>query len=217
VPPTPLYACYLTKLTDYYFEDVLQHMINLAPTSEESHRPYILWILRHFLSNNLFHILPPSSQQPYNPTTLPHSFIIRKDDERIININQNYNPDEPSSLKPLKGKGSKSGTRPSRDHYGRAKWQMLSSWVDERAGAAAIASSIPRNDSYDTLKAELLDTVPEDVERSAERAALAKLKTLASASSAAPASGTDSEGLERFQSILDRGKGILRDDWDEAT
>lgn len=164
------------------------------------------------MNKDVFHILPSSHLKPYNPTRLPHSFIIRKDDE---------------TLKDIKGTGK---TKVERERAGRAKWHLLNTWVDERASTSIAGvenvSSTPNTDSlisvvptrhgdeyeYEQAKNDVLGIVSDEVEKTAERNALARLKAL----STAETGSASSEGIERFENMLENGAGILRNQWSSA-
>jgi hypothetical protein len=173
--------------------DTLEHLSSLADSCEETFKPYLLRILDQFISKDTFHILPPSQLKPYNPTTLPHSFILRLDDDS------------------LKDKGT-GKTKAERDRAGRAKWHLLNTWVDERASTsiAGLTNSVPRTEEYDKSKGEVLKVVSGDVERTAERNVLDRLKSLAMGNAE---TGTPSEGVERLETMLEKGAGILRNQW----
>jgi hypothetical protein len=181
---------YTIILSDTILEDTLEHLCSLAESCEKTFKPHLFQILHHFVSKDTFYILPPSQLKPYNPTTLPHSFILRKDDES------------------LKDKAT-GKTKAERDRAGRAKWHLLNTWVDERAStsiAGVVTNSVPiKTEEYDSSKADVLRVVSEDVERAAERNVLARLKSLATGNAE-----TGNEGVERLEKMLEKGAGILR-------
>lgn len=169
--------------------DTLEHIVSLGQSCEEVYRPRVLLILERFLSGDVFHILPVSRLSPQNPTRLPHSRLVRKDDEAVL----------------AKQSGK---SQAARDRAGRARWQLLSTWVDTRA-TEGLGGSIPLAGEYDTAKAQALRSVSEDIERDAERNALARLKGLSTTAE----TGSSTEGIERFEKMLDKGAGILRNQW----
>jgi hypothetical protein len=174
------------------FSDVLKSLAALAKSSLEPHQPYILYILQHLLSESHLHILPPSTLNTQNPTMLPHSYLLR---------NEEGAPAKQS------GKGGK--TKTELDRAGRRKWQMLSTWVDERATANAVRGEPPPDrEDYDVDKAAVIESIPEDVEISAERNVLSRLRAL-STDQMGP-----SEGIERFEKMLLHGSHILRNQWE---
>jgi hypothetical protein len=173
--------------------DTLEHLSSLANSCEKTFRPYLLRILEQFISKDTFHILPPSQLKPYDPTTLPHSVILRLDDDS------------------LKDKGT-GKTKAERERTGRAKWHLLNTWVDERASTsiAGLTNSVPRTEEYDKSRADVLRVVSGDVEKAAERNVLDRLKSLATGNAEI---GTPSEGVERLEKMAEKGAGILRNQW----
>jgi len=171
--------------------DTLEHLTTLARSSSEPNQPYILSILHHLLSESQLHILPPSNLKPHSPTVLPHSYIVH---------NEEGAPPKQT------GKGGK--TRTGLDRAGRRKWQMLSTWVDEQASANTIhRGALPDQEYYDASKRAAVESIPEEVEISAERHALARLRLLATDQT------SPSEGIERFEKMLETGARILRNEW----
>jgi hypothetical protein len=173
--------------------DVLQVLTALAKSSSEPHQPYILYILQDLLSKSLLHILPPSTLNTQNPTILPHSYLVRS--EEGVPAKQT-------------GKGGK--TKTELDRAGRRKWQMLGTWVDERATVSAVRGELlPGREDYDADKLAVVESIPDGVEISAERNALSRLRVL-STDQTGP-----SEGIERFEKMLQHGAHILRNQWEK--
>ena len=170
--------------------DVLKILAALAKS--DPHQPYILYILQDLLSESYLHILPPSIFNAQNPTILPHSYLVR---------NEEGTPTKQT------GKGGK--TKTELDRAGRRKWQMLSTWVDEQATASAVRGEpLPDREDYDVDKSAVVGSIPEDVEISAERNALSRLRAL-------PTDQTSpSEGIERFEKMLQHRAHILRNQWE---
>lgn len=174
--------------------DTLQHLTILAKSSSQPHQPHLVHILQYLVTHSHFHVVPSSELKPYNPTILPHSYIDRSQEGL-----------------PTKQTGKSGKTRTELDRIGRRKWQMLNTWVDERTGGEYGWSSRPR-DNYSVDKAAVVDLIPEDLEASAEKNALGRLKAL-SKDSDTPSS---SEGIERFEKMLEKNAGILRNRWKSA-
>lgn len=179
----------------HWLSDTLKKLATLAESSTEPHQPHILYILHQLLAESYFFILPSSTLGPYSPTSLPNSHI-----DRSL---------ENQSAKQV-GKGGK--TRIDLDKAGRRKWQMLSTWVDERAGFSMGGQhSRPSHHQYAIDKAAVLDLISNDLETTAEENALAKLKALPKSSDA------PSEGIRRFENMLENRAHILRNQWQDAS
>jgi hypothetical protein len=172
--------------------DILKILVALAKSSLEPHQPYILYILQDLLSESYLHIFPPSTLNTQNPTILPHSYLVRNEEGAAVKQT---------------GKGGK--TKTELDRAGRRKWQMLSTWVDGRATASAVRGEpLPDREDYDVDKFAVVESVPEDVEISAERNALSRLRALSTDQT------SQSEGIERFEKILQHRAHILRNQWE---
>ncbi|PVG03225.1 hypothetical protein CPB86DRAFT_804216 [Serendipita vermifera] len=168
--------------------DTLEYLVSYAKLSGESVRHQLLYILQSFFSNGIFHVLPPSTLRPYNPTKLPHSFVTPISDPA-----------------PAHARGGR--TKAEKDRAGRAKWKQLNEWVES---CPTKYSALPQPTEYLEAKKAVVDALPDDLEKRAEQGALSRLKLLAK-----DASGS-SEGVEIFENMVRQGRGILRDQWDQS-
>ncbi|CCA67694.1 hypothetical protein PIIN_01521 [Serendipita indica DSM 11827] len=179
--------------------DKLEYLCSLCKESPVAHQPYYVFILRYFLERDIFHILPHSSLQPYNPTRLPASFVVSRESSSGADASSHGG----NSSKTTRG----GRTKAERDRYGREQWAQLGSLVRlqrqrqkgevddvEIAVGAQPHSDANKNTSgstpfpdkdssavvYREAKSRVLEVLPKEVEREAEQRALQRLKTLAS-------------------------------------
>jgi hypothetical protein len=168
--------------------DILEYLVSYAKLSGDSVRHHLLYIIHSFFSKGIFHVLPPSTLRSYNPTILPHSFVTPVSDPA-----------------PTHSRGGR--TKAEKDRAGRAKWQQLNEWVESRPTKY---SPIPQATEYHEAKKATVEVLPGDLEKRAEQSALARLKGLAK-----DATGP-SEGVDTFENMLQQGRGILRNQWDQS-
>jgi hypothetical protein len=143
----------------------------------------VLYILKSLLESDSFHVLPRSSTNPHNPITLPYSILV--DDIEAA-----------TSAVTFKSKG-KAG-RPTKRQKLR---QHLNSWTTlevKLSGSPQTSPTSEKLDVYLEKKSVVMDLIPQDMEKDAERDVVAALEKIAIGKE-----GKD--GLRRLKEVVKDG------------
>lgn len=167
----------------------MQHWVSLPerPDIPDILRPYLIYILRSLLESDSFYVLPHSSTRPHNPITLPHTILV----------------DDPKAAIPA-------GTSKPKGKVGRpTKRQKLEQHIDNWTTLEAKVSGSPQTilesdklDIYLEKKSAVIDMIPRDMEKDAERDVVAALEKIAIGKE-----GKD--GLKRLKEVVKDGN-VLR-------
>ena len=172
-----------------YSADELQHWLSLPerPDIPDTLRPYVLYILKSLLESDSFHVLPHSSTNPHNPIALPHSILV-----------DNLKTANPSGT-------SKSKRKAGRPTKRQKLQQHLDNWTTLEAKISESSQTDPSHDKlgiYLEKKRAVIDLIPNDMEKDAERDVVAALEKIAIGQE-----GKD--GLKRLKEVVSDGD-VLR-------
>ena len=127
-------------------------------------RPYVLYILKSLIELDSFYILPHSMTNPHNPITLPHSILV-DDPEAVI----------PAGTSKSKGKVGRPTKRQKLQQH-LDNWTTLETklWDSPQIGLADDTLDV-----YLEKKSTVIDLIPKDMEKDAERDVVAALEKIA--------------------------------------
>lgn len=165
--------------------DELQTWLSLPerPDISDTLRPYVIYILKSLLESGSFHALPHSSTNPHNPIALPHSILI----------------EDPKAT--ISAGASKSKGKVGRPTKRQKLQQHLDNWTILEAKISGSPQTSPATDklnAYLEKKSAIIDLIPKDMEKDAEKDVVAALEKIAI--------GKEGKGgLRRLEEVLKDG------------
>lgn len=147
----------------------------------------MLYILKSLLESDSFHVLPHSSTNPHNPIALPHSTLV----------------DDPKTA--ISSGTSKSKWKAGRPTKRQKLQQHLNNWTTLEAKISDSPQTSPSRNKLDTYlekKSVVIDLIPKDMEKDAERDVVAALEKIAIGKE-------DMDGLKRLKEVAKDGN-VLR-------
>ena len=124
----------------------------------------MIYILKSLLESDSFHVLPHSSTNPHNPIALPHSILV----------------DDPKAA--ISAGTSKSKGKVGRPTKRQKLQQCLDNWTTLEAKVSVSPQTSPTGDKLDIYldkKGVVIDLIPKDMEKDAERDVVAALEKIA--------------------------------------